>query len=121
MYLYRGSPHGLRTEYSQRIASSDVFKVPTASFGASLTGGIDMDANGYPDLVVGSFASSTVAVLRARPVISVTATVISLPERVDRKEIVCPVDKSPNVCFQIQVCFKYTGEPRDRCALLRRS
>jgi hypothetical protein len=119
VYIYRGSAHGLRTEYSQRIASSDVFKVPTASFGASLAGGIDMDVNGYPDLVVGSFASSTLAILRTRPVVSITAAVSVSPERIDRKEVVCQADKSSNLCFEIQVCFKYTAEPRDRCALYR--
>lgn len=40
------------------------------SFGFSLSsGGLDLDANGYPDLVVGAPGSDKIAVFRTRPVI----------------------------------------------------
>merc|ERR1711963_1373825 len=39
------------------------------TFGSSLSGGQDMDGNGYLDLVVGSYASHAVFMFRARPII----------------------------------------------------
>ncbi|VDK41093.1 unnamed protein product [Anisakis simplex] len=41
------------------------------TFGFSLSGGVDLDGNGYNDLVVGAFDSDSVIVLRARPVINI--------------------------------------------------
>lgn len=37
---------------------------PMNSFGWSLSGGMDMDDNGYPDLLVGSVTDDTVMLLR---------------------------------------------------------
>jgi len=115
VYIYRGSSHGLRDdpEHVQRISASDVFRLPPKTFGASLIGGIDVDRNGYPDLVVGSFASSSVAVLRTRPVVRITATISSSPVRIERKDTLCRVDNSTNVCVELRVCFKFEAEPRD--------
>lgn len=42
-----------------------------ATFGFSLSGGSDLDRNGYADLVVGAFGSDTVVILRSRPVVNV--------------------------------------------------
>uniref|UniRef100_A0A0N5A4U7 Integrin_alpha2 domain-containing protein n=1 Tax=Parastrongyloides trichosuri TaxID=131310 RepID=A0A0N5A4U7_PARTI len=44
---------------------------PLKSFGFSLSGGSDIDNNGYPDLLVGSVLSDTVVVLRSKPIINI--------------------------------------------------
>ena len=64
VYIFRGQDNaqGVDMEYSQRIYADDLV-APSEhlhSFGYALSGGIDMDDNGYPDLAVGSFESDKV-------------------------------------------------------------
>ena len=40
------------------------FVTPLKTFGSSLSGGMDLDENGYPDLVVGAYESGQVVLLR---------------------------------------------------------
>ena len=63
--IYLGSEKGLNTEPAQVIKSEDVAgaRAPI-TFGYSLGGDMDIDGNGYPDLVVGSFCNDTVSLIR---------------------------------------------------------
>lgn len=56
---------------------------PLKTFGFSLSGGSDLDGNGYNDLVVGAFASDTVTILRARPVIYINAKHLDNDMKID--------------------------------------
>jgi Integrin alpha/FG-GAP repeat len=114
VYIFRGSPRGLIADYSQRIAASDFAGVQLGAFGASLAGGADLDNNGYPDLAVGAFASDTLVVLRARPVVNIETEMTTVPQLIDPQQKTCPKDGSANICFELKVCFRFTAEPRER-------
>ncbi len=63
VYIYLGSKTGVRKRYSQRITAEQIFGVSGAhltTFGFSLSGGLDLDNNLYPDLAVGAYESDTV-------------------------------------------------------------
>ncbi|XP_019635181.1 PREDICTED: integrin alpha-8-like [Branchiostoma belcheri] len=62
VYIYNGSPYGLKTEYSQKISGEAV--VPgIRTFGFSLSASADIDGNQYRDLIVGAHATDTAVVL----------------------------------------------------------
>lgn len=122
VYVFRGSRNGLHVEYSQRIYSSDLSFSPLRSiqpltaFGYSLSAGVDVDANGYPDVVVGAFQSDAVVVLRSRPVVNVMTTLRSYPKVIDPKVTQCRKDGLPYNCFKLQACLRFTVNPADRFA-----
>ena len=63
VYIFRGQDNerGFAEEYSQRLYADDLRTAgELTSFGYSLSGGVDMDDNGYPDLAIGSFQSDKV-------------------------------------------------------------
>uniref|UniRef100_A0AAY4A536 Integrin alpha-2 domain-containing protein n=1 Tax=Denticeps clupeoides TaxID=299321 RepID=A0AAY4A536_9TELE len=68
VFVWMGSVNGISTKPSQVIEGSEVGAEGFRTFGYSLSGGMDMDGNKYPDVLVGSL-DDRVALLRARPVI----------------------------------------------------
>jgi len=115
VYIYRGSPDGLSSVHSQRIYAGDLASnVPFRAFGSSLASGADLDDSGYPDIIVGAYQSSAVAVLLARPVVNIDASISATPRNIDISADTCSVDHSQNICFQVKVCFKFTAEPRNK-------
>lgn len=65
VYIYHGSPTGPLAKASQVIYAEDVIGTQSLStFGFSLSGGVDLDQNLYPDLVVGAYESNNAIVFR---------------------------------------------------------
>ncbi|XP_040281481.1 integrin alpha-7 isoform X1 [Bufo bufo] len=105
VYIYHGSKTGLVTKPAQVL---DGVSVGVSTFGYSLSGGLDMDGNSYPDLVVGSLAD-TVVLYRSRNVIRVFKDVTITPENIDLEQQTCK--NGPGVCVEFRVCFSYTSFP----------
>ena len=115
VYIFRGSQDGIIPEFAQRIVASDLpMAQPLRTFGYSLSGGLDMDGNGYPDIVIGAFDSSKTIVLRSRPVINVQVQTQFTPDLIDPSKTKCDKDGEPNNCFRVRLCFKFTAKPVDR-------
>ncbi|XP_074518763.1 integrin alpha-3b [Halichoeres trimaculatus] len=95
VYIWMGSKEGVSEEPSQVIEGKSVgsgFK----TFGYSLSGGMDMDENSYPDILVGSL-DDRMALLRARPVVHLTSDFNVEPKIVD-----------PNKCTGNTPCITAT-------------
>ncbi|KAK0420795.1 hypothetical protein QR680_014893 [Steinernema hermaphroditum] len=106
VYIYQGaaSPKDFKTKYAQKITSKDFAGIPAAknlkTFGFSLSGGVDLDGNKFNDLAVGAYASDTVLLLRARPVIDVTTSI----EKGVKKNI--PIENGDTSCDRnAKTCF----------------
>ena len=127
VYVFFGGPYGIKTRSSigkvvnaeeaasQIIKSSDVsqrisasLRSPLEAFGSSLSGGLDMDGNEYPDLLVGSYRSDAVLLFRARPIIDITTFVDERSLKgIDPGKAGCPADvNSKDACFEFKTCFK---------------
>ncbi|VDN59548.1 unnamed protein product [Dracunculus medinensis] len=108
VYIYHGSksPKDFKDQPAQVILASDIqipVKSKLRSFGFSLSGGIDMDGNGYGDLLVGAFASDAVVLLRSRPVINIQAKLITDELKID-------IDGDSSCYWEAQTCFSVTTE-----------
>lgn len=105
--VFLGQSEGLHPRPSQVLDSP----FPTGSgFGFSLRGAVDIDDNGYPDLIVGAYGASKVAVYRAQPVVVATVHLMvqdSLNPTL--KNCLLEQTQTPVSCFNIQMCVGATG------------
>ncbi|XP_060111252.1 integrin alpha-IIb [Heteronotia binoei] len=106
VYIYSGQSDGLSTSPVQIIENPFG---RSAGFGFAVRGATDIDANGYPDVLVGAFEASKVAVYRARPVVVIEAGVV-VPEALNPEEKSCTVAKMKVSCFTIQMCVGVSGK-----------
>ncbi|XP_011558846.3 integrin alpha-PS1 [Plutella xylostella] len=107
VYIHLGNRKtGLSPKADQVIAAESLPRV-LKTFGYSLSGGVDLDANGYPDLLVGAYENSSVALVRTRPIIDIKTSVrpSSTIINVDPSKQGCEADPSANyTCFHFQAC-----------------
>ncbi|KAL0113860.1 hypothetical protein PUN28_011297 [Cardiocondyla obscurior] len=112
VYIYHGSRTGVLEKYSQVIHAEDLDN-PVQTFGFSVAGGLDLDGNVYPDLVVGAYESGTAMFFRSRPVIKMDSYVVfdSESKLISLDNRNCTLSDSTRVtCLPLRACFKYTGE-----------
>ncbi|CAM9846145.1 unnamed protein product [Bubo scandiacus] len=109
VYIYHSSAEGLLDKPRQVISGADLGPASMRTFGYSLSGGLDVDGNSYPDLLVGSLAERIV-LLRARPVINILNKIFTVtPSKVD------PARCTADSCITVTVCFSYNqsaGDPK---------
>lgn len=110
VYVLLGSKAGLILDYSQIIYAEDVRDDNILTFGWSLSGGLDMDENNYNDLLVGAYSSDRVVMLRARPVVNVTAVLSTSKDSINLEDRDCTLsDNSRAYCVTVKVCLAYDG------------
>uniref|UniRef100_A0A8D0BJG4 Integrin subunit alpha 2b n=1 Tax=Salvator merianae TaxID=96440 RepID=A0A8D0BJG4_SALMN len=106
VYIYRGHSGGLTLSPDQILENP--FSGP-AGFGFAIRGASDIDANGYPDVVVGAFRASKVAVYRSQPVLVIKAQLV-LPDVLNPDNKTCAVSEVQVSCFPIQMCVRVSGK-----------
>lgn len=105
VFIYRGSDSGIETKPAQVLDGQD-FDV--RCFGYSISGGLDIDSNHYPDLTVGSLNDSVV-LFRSRPVIHVARELSIDPQYIDLGHHNCKGREG--VCVDVKACFLFTAHP----------
>ncbi|XP_038044391.1 integrin alpha-6-like isoform X2 [Patiria miniata] len=114
VYIYLGGPDGVVQPASQKISPSDLpADLPNTreiggAFGYSLSGGIDLDGNDYPDLTVGAFEANTVVTFRARPIVNVTAELLLETSEIDANATNAVYNGKPTFRFYVQARMQYT-------------
>lgn len=111
VYVLLGSKKGLLGEPSQVIHAEDISDQALATFGWSLSGGLDVDENNYADLLVGAYESDRAVLLKARPVVNVTATLTITKDSFRLEERDCTTsDGTRAVCTRVKVCLAFDGD-----------
>ncbi|XP_073772259.1 integrin alpha-7 isoform X2 [Danio rerio] len=105
VFIYRGSSSGIDTKPSQVL---DGLNAGVQRFGYSISAGLDVDGNLYPDLAVGSL-SDQVVLYRSRPVIHVLREISIQPQYIDLTQQNCA--GQPGVCVDVTACYTYTAYP----------
>ncbi|XP_058487553.1 integrin alpha-7 isoform X2 [Solea solea] len=106
VFIYRGSGSGIETKPAQVLDGRD-FDV--RRFGYSISGGLDVDNNHYPDIAVGSLNDSVV-LFRSRPVIHVNREVSIDPYHIDLEQHNCK--GRHGACVEVKACFIFTAHPQ---------
>ncbi|KAJ8404297.1 hypothetical protein AAFF_G00340700 [Aldrovandia affinis] len=111
VFIFMGRGDGLAPQYAQVLPSPfRPFGAP-AAFGFTLRGGTDIDANGYPDLIVGAWGVSQIAIYRAQAVVRAKAQLSLLPDFLNPDMKACLLPKTgQNVsCFTVSMCVRVSG------------
>ncbi|XP_014367387.2 integrin alpha-PS1 isoform X1 [Papilio machaon] len=107
VYIHLGDrKKGLHTKPDQVIEAESLPRV-MKTFGYSLSGGVDLDANGYPDLLVGAYENSSIALLRSRPIIDIKTSIkpSNTIINIDPSKQGCTKDPTSNyTCFHFEAC-----------------
>ncbi|KAM4588465.1 integrin alpha-7 isoform 2-T2 [Odontesthes bonariensis] len=106
VFIYRGSSAGIETKPAQVL---DGRNFDVQHFGYSISGGLDIDNNHYPDVAVGSLNDSVV-LLRSRPVIHVIREISIDPSFIDLEHHNCKGREG--VCMEVKACFAFTTHPQ---------
>ncbi|KAM9709891.1 integrin alpha-V [Menidia menidia] len=111
VYIHNGRPRGPDPTPSQVLEGKWASSTMPLSFGYSMKGNTDIDQNGYPDLIVGMFGADKAALYRARPVISVNATLDITPQIINPEEKTCTIPGTSTTvsCFKVKYCLSAMG------------
>ena len=74
IYIYLGGLDGILNQHAQVIYAKEIGSA-IRTFGWSLSAGMDLDENNYPDLLVGAYDSSNAVYLRSAPVVHLQSKV----------------------------------------------
>ncbi|KAK9966085.1 hypothetical protein ABG768_003215 [Culter alburnus] len=105
VFIYRGTSSGIDTKPSQVL---DGLNAGVKRLGYSISGGLDVDGNFYPDLAVGSL-SDQVVLYRSRPVVHVIREISIEPQHIDLTQPSC--QGQDGVCVDVKACYTYTAYP----------
>lgn len=110
VYIFNGGRNGLSDTASQVIYAESLNELGLKTFGFSLNGGLDLDQNDYPDLLIGSYASDRAVQLKGRPVVNVTASLKVDPENINLEDKGCTLSDNSSVpCVIVTLCMQYSG------------
>ena len=80
-----------------------------------MSGGLDLDENGYPDLLVGAYESDAVVLLRSKPIIKLSASLTVTPQKIDiQADAYCPTNGKKFHCVNVEICLNDLTDQKDR-------
>uniref|UniRef100_A0A8C0L7A5 Integrin subunit alpha 5 n=1 Tax=Canis lupus dingo TaxID=286419 RepID=A0A8C0L7A5_CANLU len=108
--IFPGGPGGPGSQPSQVLLPLWAAGHTPHFFGSALRGGRDLDGNGYPDLIVGSFGVDKAVVYRGRPIVSTSASLTIFPAMFNPEERSCSLEGNPVACINLSFCLNASGK-----------
>ncbi|KAI2799334.1 Itga9p [Blomia tropicalis] len=106
IYIYRGIENGISSNWSQRISASEWPTRQLFGFGFSFSSQVDIDRNGFNDLLIGSYLSNNAILLRSRPILSMQVYMKLTDEYVTLNKACTHYSLVNNAaCIGISYCF----------------
>ncbi|XP_032204371.1 integrin alpha-5 isoform X2 [Mustela erminea] len=110
VFIFPGGAGGLGSKPSQVLLPLWPGGHTPDFFGSALRGGRDLDGNGYPDLIVGSFGVDKAVVYRGRPIVSTSASLTIFPAMFNPEERSCSLEGNPVACINLSFCLNASGK-----------
>ncbi|XP_059041070.1 integrin alpha-5 isoform X1 [Mustela lutreola] len=110
VFIFPGGAGGLGSKPSQVLLPLWPSGHTPDFFGSALRGGRDLDGNGYPDLIVGSFGVDKAVVYRGRPIVSTSASLTIFPAMFNPEERSCSLEGNPVACINLSFCLNASGK-----------
>lgn len=101
IYVYSG----LAKTFSQRIAASSRMQ----GFGYGISGNLDVDDNGYPDIAVGAYESDQAALYLTRPVVNIVAQMTFDKKEIDLEKDTYELGGVHYPALKLTIVLNYTG------------
>ena len=111
VYVFLGTTEGISQTHAQVIYANDIGS-SIRTFGCSLSAGMDLDNNQYPDLLVGAYESGNAVYLKSAPVVHLESEVRFLvpSKQVDLNNKQCTIKDGTRVpCVDVEVTLEYDG------------
>jgi len=111
IYIYLGTAEGIGKSHAQVIHASEVGS-NLRTFGYSISAGMDLDNNQYPDILVGAYESNNAVFLKSAPVVHLDSRVEFLvpSKQVDLNDKSCKLQDGTRVpCVDVEVTLQYNG------------
>uniref|UniRef100_A0A336KL87 CSON011990 protein n=1 Tax=Culicoides sonorensis TaxID=179676 RepID=A0A336KL87_CULSO len=108
VYIYHGAKDLKEPIQHTQVLEPKPEWGPLTSFGFSLSGGIDIDLNEYPDVAVGAYESNRVIIFKVRPIVSIETSYNSI-KPISTDNIDCIAQTRGVACTLMKVCFKYNS------------
>ncbi|KAL2102057.1 hypothetical protein ACEWY4_003818 [Coilia grayii] len=111
VFIYMGRSEGLSPQHVQVLQSIFHSTGTPSAFGFTLRGGTDVDDNGYPDLIVGAWGASKIAVYRTLAVVKANAQLALFPDVLNPEEKTCSLSRTKKAvtCFTVMMCISVSG------------
>ncbi len=106
LYIFRGNKNPMAIRLSQILYASQFEHIggEIQGFSSSISGGADLDGNGYPDIVVGSYLNESIHILRTYPVVKINSNLNNSDSLQSIDYLQCK-SYANQTCFQLNMCF----------------
>ncbi|CAG7826326.1 unnamed protein product, partial [Allacma fusca] len=113
VYIYYGDKN-LNLNLRKFTVNAESYKSPLSfsSFGFSITGGVDLDGNGTPDLCIGSYADKNVAIFRTRPKMEIFPALFTYVKHKSENPIILEKDAG-NFTLELCVTIRVKSNTKD--------